>query len=52
MSILANLGAQVFRRTDDNITEFTTISYWDFGMRSGNLQAMILKKHGIFPETR
>ncbi|WP_258000110.1 antibiotic biosynthesis monooxygenase family protein [Fischerella thermalis] len=28
-SIPGNLGAQVFRRTHGNITEFTVISYWE-----------------------
>ncbi len=28
-SIPGNLGAQVFRRTNGNITEFTVISYWE-----------------------
>jgi heme-degrading monooxygenase HmoA len=27
--IEGNLGAQVLRRTDGNITEFTVISYWE-----------------------
>ncbi|MCF2151870.1 antibiotic biosynthesis monooxygenase [Desmonostoc muscorum LEGE 12446] len=28
-SIPGNLGAQVFRRTNGTITEFTVISYWE-----------------------
>lgn len=28
-SIPGNLGAQVFRRTDGKVTEFTVISYWE-----------------------
>ncbi|NWF62301.1 MAG: antibiotic biosynthesis monooxygenase [Fischerella sp.] len=29
VSIPGNLGVQVFRRTNGNITEFTVISYWE-----------------------